>query len=335
MRKFAVVVLSPILLSLILCSAGLWAKSATQEVPQTARQALLEMFFSKEPGTLLKHLPAATRATLQSSGGLTGLQQYSLLAGSFQKQGKSFQTFETGPVMLATDDPKTGERVEIVVDNDSLQGDRDDIELSFHTYKDNQAKKTPFMPRIVFSMKMESGLWTLNDIAITINLPLADPDFLKSISDGVKARAAAAGAQIHGQGTGQVPGQIPSSNLGSDASTLAAVRQILTAETTYAASYPAVGYTCTLSDLDGFGAAAANEHQAMLISSGLASGKHQGYIFSLSGCTGAPAASFRLTAAPIGDSYGRRAFCSDQSGTIRSSADGGAATCLSQGTPVP
>ena len=335
MRKLAVVVLSPILLSLILCSVGLWAKSATQEAPQTARQALMEMFFSKEPGTFLKHLPAATRATLQSSGALAGLQQYSALAGAFQTQGKSFQTFETGSVMLATEDPKTGERVEIVVDNDSLQGDQDDIELSFHTYKDNQAKKTPFMPRVVFSMKMESGLWTLNDIAITINLPLADPDFLKSVSDGMKARAAAAGAQIHVQGMGQVPGQIPSSNFGSDASTLTAVRQILTAETTYAASYPEVGYTCILSDLDGFGAATANEHQAMLISSGLASGKHQGYIFSLSGCTGTPATSFRLTAAPVGNSYGRRAFCSDQSGAIRSSADGGAATCLSHGTPVP
>ena len=64
MRKLAIVILS-----LILCSVGLWAKSVTQEAPQTARQALLEMFFSKEPGTFLKHLPAATRATLQSSGG--------------------------------------------------------------------------------------------------------------------------------------------------------------------------------------------------------------------------------------------------------------------------
>jgi hypothetical protein len=329
MRKLAVAILS-----LILCSAGLWAKGATQEAPQTARQALMEMFFSKEPGTFLKHLPAATRATLQSSGGLTGLQQYSVLADAFQKQGKSFQTFETGSVMLATEDPKTGKRVEIVVDNDSLQGDRDDIELSFLTYKDNRAKKTPFMPRVVFSMKMESGLWMLNDIAITINLPLADPDFLQSISDGLKARAAA-GAQIHAQGVGQVPGQIPSSSFGSAASALTAVREILAAETTYAASYPAVGYTCTLSDLDGFGSAAANEHQAMLISSGLASGKRHGYIFSLSGCAGTPAASFRLTAAPIGDSCGRRAFCSDQSGTIRSSADGGVAACLSQGTPVP
>ncbi len=326
MRKFAAVILS-----LILSSASLSAKSTTQEAPQTARQALMEMFFSKESGTFLKHLPAATRATLEKSGALTTVQQYSGLAGQFQTQGKSFQTFQTGAVMLATEDPKTGQKVEIVVDNDSLQGDQDNIELSFRTYKDNQVQKTAFMPRVVFSMKMESGLWTLNDIAITINLPLADPDLLKRISDGMKARAAVASPQIHMQGMGQ----IPATTFGSDANTLAAVRMILAAETTYAATYPAVGYTCALSDLDGFGAAETNEHQAMLISSGLASGKHQGYHFSLSGCTGTPAASFRLTAAPIGNSYGRRAFCSDQSGAIRSSADGGVATCLSNGTPVP
>jgi hypothetical protein len=330
MQKFAAVILS-----LILSSAGLWAKSGAQEVPQTARQALMEMFFSKESGTFLKHLPAVTRATLEQTGALATVQQYSGLTAQFQTQGKSFQTFATGSVMLATEDPKTGQKVEIVVDNDSLQGDRDDIELSFRTYKDNQPQRSPFMPRVVFSMKMESGLWTLSDIAITINLPLADPDLLKRISDGMKARAAVAGSQIHAVGVGQFPGQIPASNLGSDASTLAAVRKILAAENTYAATYPVVGYTCTLSNLDGFGAAEANEHQAMLISSGLASGKHLGYIFSLSGCAGSSAASFRLTAAPIGDNYGRRAFCSDQSGAIRYSADGSAATCLSSGTPVP
>ncbi len=289
------------------------------------------MFFCKEPGTLIKHLPAVTRAALEQSGALATVQAYSGLAGQFQTQGRGFQTFEAGPVLLATQDPKTGQKSEIVVDNDSLQGDQDDIELSFRTYKDNQVQRTAFKPRVVLSLKMESGIWTLNDIAITINLPLADPDLLQRITDGMKARAVAGGPQIHMLGMGQ----IPSSNFGGDASTLAAVHKILAAETSYAASYPAVGYTCTLSDLDGFGAAEANEHQAMLISSGLASGKHLGYIFSLSGCTGTPAASFHLTVAPIGNSYGRRAFCSDQSGAIRSSADGSAATCLSSGTPVP
>ncbi len=329
MRKLAAVILS-----LILASASLWAKSSAQETPQTARQALLEMFFSKQSGTLLKHLPAVTRATLEKSGAMGTLQQYSMLEAQFHVQGKSFETFEAGPVMLATSDPRTGQKTEIVVDNDSLQGDQDDIQLSIHTYKDNQAQRTPFMPVIVLSMKMESGLWTLNEVAVTIKLPLADPDFLKGISDGMKARAAASSPQIHMQSMGQTSGQASVHSLGSDANIQAAVRMILTAETTYAATYSSVGYTCKLSDLDGFGASEANEHQAMLISSGLASGKQHGYSFSLSGCAGSPASTFHLTATPIGDAYGRRAFCADQSGAIRSSPDGNAATCLSSGTPV-
>jgi hypothetical protein len=333
MRKIAVAILS-----LILSSVGLWAKSPLQETPQTARQALMEMFFSKEPGTLLKHLPAITRATLEKSGGMTAVQQYSLLASQFHAEGKSFQTFETGPVVVVTDDPKTGQKTELVIDSDSLQGDRDDIQVSIHTYKENQLQRTPFMPLVVLSMKMESGVWTLNEVAVTIKLPLADPDLLKSMTDGMKARAAAAAPQIHvqttGQASGQTLGQSPILSFGSDSGSLAAVRMILTAETTYAATYPAVGFTCKLSDLDGFGAAEANEHQAMLISSGLASGRQHGYAFSLSGCAGTPAAAFHMTAAPVGESYGRRAFCADQSGAMRASSDGNAATCLNSGTPV-
>ena len=60
--------LAAVILALILGSAGLWAKNGTQEASQTARQALMEMFFSKESGTFLKHLPAATRATLEKIG---------------------------------------------------------------------------------------------------------------------------------------------------------------------------------------------------------------------------------------------------------------------------
>jgi hypothetical protein len=347
MRQLAVVVLS-----LVLCSAVLRAERSDSAAPPTARQALLEMFFSKQPGTFLRHLPAVTRATLEQSGALAGVQQYSAFAGQLQTQGKSFQTFESGPLLLSAEDIKTGQKFEVMVDKDAVHGDKDDIELSFHTYKDGQAQRTPFMPRIVFSMKMEAGVWTLHDIAITINLPLADPDLLNRISDGMKARAAASTSispQIRVQGTSQgigqgtmqvqLPPQIQehsqAGNFGGDAGALSALRKILAAETTYAATYPAVGYTCKLSDLDGFGASEANEHQAMLISSSLASGKHLEYSFVLSGCGGTRSSSFRLTAAPIGQNYGRRAFCSDQSGEIRSSGDGVAATCQKSGTPVP
>ena len=112
---------------------------------------------------------------------------------------------------------------------------------------------------------------------------------------------------------------------------MAAMRTILTAEVTYANSYPTAGFTCTLSNLDGFGGGEPNEHQAMLINSGLASGKRYGFVFTLSECGAAPATRFHLTAAPNGNSYGRKAFCADQSGVIRSSNDGNPSTCLASG----
>jgi hypothetical protein len=121
---------------------------------------------------------------------------------------------------------------------------------------------------------------------------------------------------------------------GNDAMVVAAMRTILTAEVTYASAYPNVGFTCALSDLDGFGGGAPNEHQAMLINSGLASGKRFGFVFTLSGCGGAPATGFHLTAAPNGNSYGRKAFCADQSAVIRSSNDGNPGTCVASGAPV-
>ena len=320
-----------VILTLMVCAAGTFA----QEASQTPRQALMEMFFSKQPGTFLKHLPAVTRAALEKSGATTTLQQYSALT----TQQNTFQKFETGPVMFSAIDAKTGQKVEVVIDQESQHGDQDDIELSIHTYKNGEAQRTPFMPRLVFSMKTEAGAWALNEIAITIKLPLADPDLLKSFADGMnKAKLAAASGvqQTQVRPIGQQPsGQMSVNAFGSEANVLAVMHKILVAETTYAATYSVVGYTCSLSDLDGFGAAEPNQHQAMLISSGLASGKNQGYTFSLSGCAGPPATSFRLTATPMQHGYGQRAFCADQSGTIRASDAGSVASCGSSGTPVP
>ncbi|MGA7905835.1 MAG: hypothetical protein WCA16_00410 [Candidatus Sulfotelmatobacter sp.] len=322
MKKLAIVLAFSGLSCSVLCGQQATAPAA----PQTARQALLEMFFSKTPGTLVKHLPEVTRAALDKSGALTTMQEYSVLASQFQAQGKNFQTFETGSIVLATDDPKTGQKFEVTVQNDSLQGDEDDLEISFQGYKDGKAERTPFMPRMTFVMKTESGVWKLNEIDTTIRLPLADPDFLKSLTEKMKRQPAM-------QGT-FAPQPQTSVTFGSDPQVLAAMRTILTAETVYANTYRAVGYTCTLSDLDGFGGGEANEHQAMLISSSLASGKRFGYVFTLSGCAGSPAGSFHLTAAPNGNGFGRHTFCTDQTAVIRSSTDGNPATCTASGTPV-
>jgi hypothetical protein len=307
-------------------SAG--AQVSQTSAPQTARQALMEMFSMEGSGTFVKHLPAATLSALENAGALKSLQQYSTLASQFHKTGNQLETFETGPILLASDDPKTGQRVEVIVDSDSLQGDDDNIELSFRTYKEKQLQRTPFMPRITFCMKMESGVWKLNEILFSLRVPLADPDFLKTITEGMKSRTAAM-TQMQSQS------QPSTITFGGDSMVVTSMRSILTAEKTYKSTYASVGYTCTLSDLDGFGGGEPNEHQAMLIASGLASGKKQGYIFTLSGCEGTPANSFHLAAVPAGNSFGRRAFCADQSGAIRYSTDGSAATCQTSGIPLP
>jgi hypothetical protein len=288
----------------------------------------MEMFFSKTPGSFAKHLPAATSAALEKAGALTSLQQYSLMLNQLQTQGQNVQTFETGSILLTAEDPKTGQKADVAVENDALRDDQDDIDLTFHFYKDGKEQRTPFMPQMTFSMKQESQVWKLNEISLTIHLPLADPDLLKALTDRMTPQTNAA----H---TAFVPRtEISVHAAGDDSAVVAAMRSILTAELTYAKSYPAAGFTCTLSNLDGFGEGEPNEHQAMLINSGLASGKRFGFVFTLSECSGTPATAFHLTAAPNGNSYGGKAFCSDQSGLIRSSDDGNPATCLTSGAPV-
>lgn len=312
-------------LCLAISLAGAASAQDIAGAPQTARQALIEMFFSKSSGTFVKHLPSATRAALEKAGQIAALQQYSVMASQLQTQGQNVKTFETGSVLLSAENPKTEQKFEITVENDALRGDQDTIDLSFQVYKNGQAQRTPFMPQMTLLMKQEAQFWTLNEISLTIHLPLADPDLLKAITEKMTPQS---GATISSRP------EIAVQAAGSDAAVVAAMRTILTAETTYFSTYPAVGYTCTLSSLDGFGGGQPNEHQAMLINSGLAS-KRYGFVFTLSGCAGPPASGFQLTAAPHGNNYGRKAFCSDQSGVIRSSSDGNPATCLASGTPLP
>lgn len=247
-----------------------------------------------------------------------------------QTQGKNFQTFETGPVLLSSEDAKTGQKTEVSVVHDTLHGNLDDIVVAFQVYKDGEPQLTAYKPQITLTMKQEDQVWKLNEISFTVHLPLADPQFLKAITE--KAKTPATTNTSFSPRT-EAP-QAPNPALGSDANVLAAMRSILTAEVTYAASYPNVGFTCMLSDLDGFGGGQPNEHQAMLISSSLASGKRYGFMFTLSGCSGNPATAFHLTAAPSGNAFGRKSFCADQSGVIKSSESGNPAACLASGTPV-
>src|ERR1017187_10004158 len=107
------------------------------------------------------------------------------------------------------------------------------------------------MPQMTLSMKQEAQVWTLNEISVTIHLPLADPDFLKAITEKMKPQSGATG-------TFTPRTDISVQAAGRDALFVSAMRTILSAEVTYASIYPAVGYTCSLSTLEGFGGGERN-----------------------------------------------------------------------------
>jgi type IV pilus assembly protein PilA len=303
------------LLLAVLLNGATILNAQPRPVPQTARQALLEMFFSKDQAAFQKHLPEATLAALRkadSDSAVSMLQQFSSLGSQFTMNGQQLQTFDTGSTLVVVEDARTRSKFEITVEGDDLRSDEDQIDLSFHVYKDGQPDNLPVLPRFTFLMKSEGGVWRLNEIMVALRVPLADPDFLKTMMTDMQR----------------------SQRPANEAAAVSTMRTIMVAEGTYASTYPAHGYTCSLSDLDGFGGGEPNEHQAMLIDSDLVSGKKNGYVFTLSGCGTNPASNYRLTAVPAAPESGSRAFCADESGIIRYSSDGKGATCLSAGKPL-
>lgn len=326
-----------ICLMLMAAASHGWGQDVPSK-PQTPRQALIEMLFSKTKGTFWTHLPEATRAAIERSGAVAAFHQYSTMVTQVQS-AQTLETSDTGPVMVTGQDAKTGNKFEMIVERDSLRGERDDIEVSFRTYKDGQPQRSPFMPNVTFSMKKEAELWTLNEVSITIRLPLADPDMLKAITDKMQVKpqmnvqTSFTGPAIEQPRPVLTAGTLPNAG-NSEAQVIGAMRTIVAAENTYAKTYSDVGYTCTLSSLDGFGAGEPGPQQAMLLSSSLAGGRKYGYVFTVSGCMGAPAAKFLLTATPNERGLGRKVFCTDASGVIRSADESSAASCIATGSPV-
>ena len=288
------------------------ARAQIQKPAQTARQALLEIVLDRTPGAWEKHVPDAARSVLAHGGDIPQMQivrELTSFRAGISANGGELETFESGPLLLAIEEKTSQHKVEIVVERDDLAGDADEIELSVRSYSEGQPESLPVVPRIILSMKQEKEVWKLSEITVAVHVPLSDPDYLKGLQ------------------------KIQNSNFESAAT--AGLRAINTAQVTYSTAFPERGFTCTLSTLG------ASETQgdpspeyAMMIDDSLASGNRNGYIFSITGCDIPPASRYRATAVPADPGSGMLAFCSDESGVIRYSADGHAATCLSEGVPT-
>jgi cytochrome c5 len=256
------------------------------------------------------------------------LEGFSAITGQLTARGQQLQTFEAGPTLISIEDPLTHTKFEITVERDDLRGDEDEIELSFHGYKDGETQTAGTKVRFTFTMKREAGSWRLNEVTVAVGVSLTDPAFLKAMETGMKATST--GSQM----SASAPSALAAMSATNEASAVGGVRLLNTAEVSYAATYPGRGFTCALSDLGGMGGGAPNEHQAMLIDPRLAGGKKNGYVFALSGCDGNPATRYSVSAVPADPSSGTRAFCSDESAVIRFSPDGKAGSCLSAGKPL-
>jgi type II secretory pathway pseudopilin PulG len=125
-----------------------------------------------------------------------------------------------------------------------------------------------------------------------------------------------------------IPNLLRAKIAANESSAVESVRTLNSAEIAYASSHPEQGYTCSLSDLA----------DAASIKSPLATGQKNGYAFELTGCVpasdGGPNVKYQVVAYPVRlHQTGVRAFCSDESATIKVDSEGSSRRCLDSGTP--
>jgi TonB family protein len=226
-----------------------------------------------------------------------------MIASQIRSDGTAFETFDTGPTLLTAENPRGGgpDKIELTVERDDLIGDEDQIELALHMYKNGKEETLPVIPRFMFSMQSDADVWRLNEISVTVRVPLSDPTFLKTIEDQQRSR--------------------------NEQMTMFALQQVNTAEKAYSAAQG--HFACSLAALgprDG-----KPNTNAYLWDAQLVSGKKYGYVFVISSCD---PGRYKVVAEPAVDDSGQRAFCSDESGSVRAAADGKASTCLSSGEVV-
>jgi len=113
--------------------------------------------------------------------------------------------------------------------------------------------------------------------------------------------------------------------LGYIDSAIASVRTLVDEEKRFAGMHPDRGYACAISELDG------RRLPERLGNTGY----RNGYIFDLTCPATDPLAvrrSFQVTARPV--QSGLPAYCSDQSGVLRTAEGGSTEECLKRGSPL-
>jgi hypothetical protein len=282
--------------------------------PQTPRQALIEIITGGEQGAM-KHLTVEMHKSLQGEGKNNSSAQLAAF-DQIKAASSEFQVFETGQVLLSANDSKSHEKFEVHVDSDDLNGDTDNIDISFHQFRDGTETDVPYatlLSRFTIGMKQQQNVWRLNELSINIKVPLGDPKLLEKFGNGMPAMT---GGKI---GTSTSKPEKP-----RDLNPKQATEMLGMAQLTFARIHPDIGFTCTLADL-------AKPNPFNLDPHIFSGEPYHGYKFTLSGCQDKPSGSFRLIAEPVLPANRAKAYCTDATNNVRSSDDGLGSSCLSSG----
>ena len=277
----------------------------TTSQPQSARQALIEMFTGKGENDFTKHLPSAVVAALLRKGQTPEASLLSRVSGAVRgisMEGEKVETFDDGPNILTSETTSTHERIEVAVEHDSLSAEDDEIELSVHLYKNGEPQVFPVIPQLIFTLKQEKEIWRVTEVTVAAHVPLEDPDYLKGLR--------------------QQQDEL------NESAAQSRVNMIAQAETNYAASHRDEGYFCTFQALNQNADGPTNTYSAPV------NDESNGYRFSLTGCGGKPATKYRLKAVPVDADAQIKAFCVDESGALKSIPAADSSKCFTQGETV-
>jgi hypothetical protein len=124
----------------------------------------------------------------------------------------------------------------------------------------------------------------------------------------------------------------------NESSTVGSVRSINTAEISYNAAYPSVGFGTSLANLGSpVGTCTPTTTHGCFIDNVLSSGTKSGYTFTLAATGGPPQTGYQVAANPVTNNQtGVRSFCSYEDAVIRYSTSTGLSdtTCTGAASPL-
>jgi type IV pilus assembly protein PilA len=133
-----------------------------------------------------------------------------------------------------------------------------------------------------------------------------------------------------------IPNLLRARMAANEASAVASLRTIVTAEVSYRTMFPTAGYTCELYNLGGTEGRSHTPEHAGLIHGKLVSGEQNGYRFELRNCENSETQNkYQVVAYPlVRNQSGIKAFCADESAVIKSDPAGSPDSCLANGAPL-